>query len=320
MQNPQARLAHMPVSFFAVVMGLAGLTIAWEVAERLLPMGEWVSCVLLPVSGTVFLVLSLLYGLKLIRFRDAVAADLHHPVKLSFFPAFSIGLLLLSVATLGPAPVLSKWLWLTGAALHLAFTLHVLGAWINHTHFEIHHMNPSWFIPVVGNVVVPVAGVTHGFVETSWFFFSVGMLFWLVLLVIVLYRIIFHPPLPEKLVPTLFILVAPPAVGFIAYTKLAADLDAFARVLYYSGLFLTLLLFTQFRRFARLKFFLSWWAYSFPLAAITIATFLMHELSGVRALMGLAVILLGILTLVIAALITLTVASIRRGEICVAEH
>lgn len=39
------------------------------------------------------------------------------------------------------------------------------------------------------------------------------------------------------------------------------------------GLFLTLLLFTQIGRFARLQFALSWWAYSFPLAAITIASF-----------------------------------------------
>ena len=70
---------------------------------------------------------------------------------------------------------------------------------------------------------------------------------WLVviLLTIIFYRVLFHHPIDERLMPTLFILIAPPAVGFIAYTRLTGgELDTFARVLYYSGLFLTLLLFT----------------------------------------------------------------------------
>jgi tellurite resistance protein len=49
------------------------------------------------------------------------------------------------------------------------------------------------------------------------------------------------------------------------------------RVLYFAGLFFTLLAFTQLGRFAKLSFFLSWWAYSFPLAVITIASLLMYE-------------------------------------------
>jgi hypothetical protein len=40
--------------------------------------------------------------------------------------------------------------------------------------------------------------------------------------------------------------------------------NAGRRTILFSGLFLTLLLFTQVDRFAKLKFFLSWWAYSFP--------------------------------------------------------
>lgn len=75
------------------------------------------------------------------------------------------------------------------------------------------------------------------------------LLFWLVLL-----TIIFHEPLPERLTPTLFILIAPPVAGFISYEALTGQYDPFARVLYYAALFLTLLQFTQWRRFARLRF------------------------------------------------------------------
>ena len=91
----------------------------------------------------------------------------------------------------------------------------------------------------MGNVLVPVAGVPLGYPEISWFFFCIGLVFWLILLTIIFCRVLFHHPIPDKLMPTLFILIAPPAVGFIAYLRLAGELDSFARVLYFTGLFFT---------------------------------------------------------------------------------
>ncbi len=314
-----SRLLHFPISFFATVMGMSGLTIAWEKAEAVLELSIPVSQGLLIATGALFVLLALLYASKIASHPGAVRGELRHPVKLSFFPTISISLLLLAIATLHAAPALSEGLWLVGAAIHLAFTLYVMGVWINHTHFEIHHMNPAWFIPVVGNIVVPVAGVSHGYTEISWFFFSIGLLFWLVLFAIVFYRVIFHNPLPDRLVPTFFILIAPPAVGFIAYTKMAGELDSFGRVLYYGALFLTLMLFTQVTKFTRLKFFLSWWAYSFPLAAITIATFVMDERTGMPFFRWAGIVLLVVLSGVLAALVVKTVAAVLRREICVEE-
>jgi len=316
--SQESRIKYLPVSAFATVMGLTGFTIAWEKAQTLTGFSG-IAGGLLAGAALLFVGLLFAYGSKLTQHRAEVVKELHHPVRLSFFPTISISLVLLSIATLEISTGLSEVLWLGGSALHLLFTLYVLGAWINHEHFQIQHMNPAWFIPVVGNILVPIAGVSHGYMEVSWFFFSIGLLFWLVLLTIVFYRIIFHAPLPGKLVPTLFILIAPPAVGFIAYVKLTGGVDVFARLLYYSGLFITLLLFTQIHRFARLKFFLSWWAYSFPLAAITIATLVMHQQLGHSALLGLGVVLLAVLTLVIGILVLRTALAVKRREICVEE-
>lgn len=315
----EARIKYLPISVFATVMGLTGFTIAWEKAQALTGL-YGVAGVTLALTALLFVVLLLAYGSKLLLHRDAVLNELHHPVRLSFFPTISISLVLLATATLEVHAGLSEVLWLGGSVLHLLFTLYVLGAWINHEHFQIQHMNPAWFIPVVGNILVPIAGVSHGYMEVSWFFFSIGLLFWLVLLTIVFYRIIFHAPLPGKLVPTLFILIAPPAVGFIAYVKLTGGIDVFARLLYYAGLFITLLLFTQVQRFARLKFFLSWWAYSFPLAAITIATLVMYQQLGHRVLLALGVVLLAVLSMVIGILVLRTALAVRRREICVEEE
>jgi len=139
------------------------------------------------------------------------------------------------------------------------------------------------------------------------------------LLAIVFYRIVFHGSLPERLLPTLFILIAPPAVGFVSYVKLTGSVDAFAQVLYNGGLFFTLLLFFQAKWFTRLKFFLSWWAYSFPLAAIAIASLVMVQHTGSLIYLRLSGVLLGIASVVIASLLVRTAIAVSRKEICVED-
>jgi len=179
------------------------------------------------------------------------------------------------------------------------------------------HINPAWFIPAVGNVVAPLAGVPLGHAELSWFFFAVGISFWVILLVIVFNRILFHDPLPPMLLPTLFILIAPPAVGFLSYIRLmGGELDAFARILYYLALFFTLLMVIELPRFLRLPFFLSWWAYSFPSAAVTTATFVMAEKVGGAFFHWLALIMLTALSVLIIWLLFNTVRAISAKKIC----
>ena len=313
------RVEHFPVAFFATVMGMAGLAIAWEKGRHVLGLDWPVGEVLVGVVALQLAVVLGLFLLKVLRYPQAVMEDLRHPAKLSFFPTISINLLLLAIGLLPWAPEAARGLWIAGAALHLVFTLYVMNVWIHHTHFEVHHLSPAWYIPVVGNVLVPVAGVPLGYLEVSWFFFSIGMVFWLVLLTIIFYRVLFHQPLPERLMPTLFILIAPPAVGFIAYFKLSGGLDPFGRVLYGAALFLALLLLVQIRRFARLQFFLSWWAYSFPLAAMTIASLVMYEATGLAGYRAIGLGLLALTTAVVLLLLVRTAGAIRQYRICVPE-
>lgn len=319
MSESASRLRFMPVSFFAMVMGLSGFAIAAERAAEILGLPAAIGLVLRLVAAAVFLLLAVAYGSKALRHPEEVGKELRHPIKLSFFPTISIGLILLSVAFHGMSEALSFWLLAVGVPMQLAFTLFVLSRWISQTHFQIQHSNPSWFIPVVGNILVPIAAMPFGLVELSWFFFSIGIVFWLVLLTIVFNRVIFHDPLPEKLVPTFFILVAPPAVGFLAYLKLAGGLDGFGRILFYSAAFTSLLLVVLGRRFLGLKFYLSWWAYSFPTAAFTIACLAMFKLTGGWFFEMLAWVMLAVLTAVISILVARTLLAVARGEICVED-
>ena len=318
-ETAPARLQNFPVAWFAMIMGLGGLTVAWLRAEEILALPFSISPWLLLLCTGLFVLLAVLYSIKVVKYREAVAAEWGHPVKMNFVPTASIALILLSIAWLPTSAPYSKLLWITGTALHLVLTLHVITQWMHHTKFEITHLNPAWFIPVVGNILVPIAGVQHAPIELSWFFFSIGLTFWPMLLAIIFNRVIFHGSLPERLMPTLFILIAPPAVGFLSYVKLTGEVDAFARILYYAALFFTILLIAQLRWFARLKFFLSWWAYSFPLAAITIASLAMFKHTGDPLFLRLSGILLAITTVVIAGLFIRTGIAVARQEICLAE-
>jgi tellurite resistance protein len=320
MTSLKNRVALFPISFFSMIMGLAGLTIAWQKAQHVFNIDLSINLILIAFTSFIFAILLAIYSTKYAVNRNEVFKEFNSPIKLNFFPTISISLLLLSIAFLEFDHAISLPLWIAGSSIHLIFTLHIVNAWIHHDHFEIHHVNPAWFIPAVGNVIVPIAGISLGFTEISWFFFSIGILFWVILLTIIFYRIMFHNPMPEKLMPTLFILVAPPAVGFVAYTKLTGDLDSFARILYFSGLFLTLLLLVQIKRFAKLQFFLSWWAYSFPIAAITIASFKIFELTNKISYQYIGSALLIVLTGIVVLLLIKTTGAILNKEICIEEH
>ncbi|MCU0840589.1 MAG: SLAC1 anion channel family protein [Thiobacillaceae bacterium] len=318
-EAPVSRLRHFPVSWFAMIMGLGGLTIAWQRAEALLSLPIRISPALLGACTGLFLLIASVYSAKVIRYREAVAGEWAHPIRMNFVPTFSIALILLSIAWLPISSAWSELLWTAGTLLHLILTLLVITRWIHQERFEIAHLNPAWFIPVVGNILVPIAGVAHAPAEVSWFFFSIGLVFWPVLLSVIFYRLIFHGSLPQRLLPTLFILIAPPAVGFLSYLRLTDEVDAFARVLYYAALFFTLLLLVQAKWFLRLKFFLSWWAYSFPLAAVTVATLAMFRHTGEPMFLRLSGVLLGITSVVIAGLLIRTLIAVLRAEICVEE-
>lgn len=309
----------MPVPLFALVMGMAGTAVVYLKAGQILWDNLLPGIVLTAVTTGLFAVLLIAYGLKTILHFAKVREEFDSPVKLHFFPTISISLILLSITFLHLQSTVSLVLWAIGTVAHLLLTVKTLSIWIQKEHFGINHIEPSWFIPIVGNILVPIAGVTHAHADISWFFFSIGLVFWLPLLTIFLYRIIFHHPLASRRLPTFFMLIAPPAVASISYLQLSGGIDNFARILYFFALFLFLLLVYQWRMFKSAQFFISWWAYSFPIAALTVATLLMTQYSDAPWMPALAWGFIGLLTLVMAMLLVLTARAATRREICKAE-
>ncbi|WP_370251370.1 SLAC1 anion channel family protein [Nioella sp.] len=313
------RLEHFHVTFFAIVMGLSGLTLALHAAERALEMDALASDIAYYVTGAVFLVITGFYAAKALRHGAAVKAEWQHPVKLAFFPAISISLLLLATASLDRSDALAEVLWLIGAGLQAVLTIAVVSGWIGTRAFLHGHLSPAWFIPAVGNVIVPIAGSQLGYADLSWYFMSVGLIFWIVLLTLVINRLVFHDPLPGRLQPTLVILIAPPAVAFVAWVRLTEGVGPFGLILLNAAYFFTLLVAVQLPRIIRLPFALSFWALSFPFAAVTIASFVYAGAAGSAAHQAIGLALLAVLAAIIAGLVLRTLRAIGAGEICKPE-
>lgn len=316
-----SKLKHLPINLFAAVMGLAGLSLAWLKASHegwliAQPIGLAVGA----ATTSLLILLLLAYSAKALTQWDAVRQEAKHPVKLNFFAAIPIGLILVATIWSTIWTSLANIVWIVGSITMLGATLMTMRSWINHTHYQVGHLNPAWFIPVVGNILIPIAGVRLGYLQVSWFFFSVGLVFWLILTTIVMNRLIFHEALPARLKPTLFILLAPPAVGFLSYVNLVnGQLDTMARLLYFAALFFAMLLASNALSFLKLPFFISAWAYSFPIAAMSVASFEMGQLSGLFGYTALAWALLAALNIIVLYLIFKTLIALVSGNLLAPE-
>lgn len=306
-------IKNFPVGLFSSVMGIGGLSIAYQRYDDVMSI-PFIGLALLVIAGAIFTIISLIYACKLLRFRREVMAEFNDPVNASFFAAISISMLVLSIASLDYQRSLSLILWGAGTMLQLLLLLVLTSRWIT-SDFEITHTNPAWFLPAAGNIIVPVAGVEFVPKDVCWFFFSIGMLFWLVLFIIIFYRITFHQPLGEKLIPTLFIMIAPPALGFISYVKLTGTYDTFARLLLNVALFLVLLLLFMLPYFLKVRYSVSWWAYTFPMCIATTASILAYRTTGTVEFAWISTALLIVSSLAVLVVFVNTMAGLRRRTI-----
>ncbi len=315
-----SRLQYFPISIFSIILGLSGFTIAFQKSEEILNFPLNVSNYLMGLTFLLALIFGLVYMLKTITYFPEVKHDFNHPIKMNFTPTIFIVFLMASILMLPVNILISKLMWIIGTIGQAFIFLYIISKWMHNPNIEIHHFNPAWFIPAVGNILIPVTGVAHFNLEISWFFFGLGFLFWIILLIIFYNRIFFHHPLPEKLLPTLFLLIAPPAVGFISYVKLTHNIDPFAKILYYFALFNFIVLLFQFNTFKKIKFYLSWWAYSFPITAFSTASILFYHKTHINFYKYTAIGSLGFATILIGFLLVRTIIAIFiNKEICVED-
>ena len=321
MSHHPTPLKFLGPGWFAIVMGLCGLSLAWHRAAPL--MGESATAGALVLGAVALLVPLALAALSLLRWQRhpaAMADDLKHPVRHPFVAAWPISLILL--ATVVTALTGPSWpaqaLWLVGASWQFAVTVWVLARWLRDgAGLAWPTVTPVLILPVVGNVLTPLAGVTLGFSQWSAAQFGIGLLLWPVVLALLATRLAVKGLWSQGLLPATFIALAPPAVIGVAALELGAP-PALAWMCWGVALFFLAWAMSVFRRAISQPFALSFWAMSFPLAAFSALTLRLADTGG-AAFQVLAMLALAFSSLVIAALSLATVKGLREGSLLAPE-
>lgn len=312
------RLAYLPVSLFGSVMALCGLSLAWRLAAAHWGWPAWIGEAFGLLAAAVFAVLSVCYGIKCATSFAAVRAEFAHPVAVNFFGTPIISLLLLPAVA---APYSTAWtraLWIVGTVSMLGFAWLIVSRWMS-LRQQVAHATPAWMIPVVGTLNISIVGVTldlPGAHALSAFGMAIGLFFALPLFALILSRLIFVEAMPQPAQPSMMILVATFAVGFSAYLSVAGQLDRFASALFYVAVFMFTVLVPKLLRLrGHTPFHVSWWAVSFPLAAMTNAALKFAILQPSLPAQAFAVAVLIFTTLVVLSQGVRTIAGIARGEL-----
>ncbi|KAE9461656.1 hypothetical protein C3L33_06435, partial [Rhododendron williamsianum] len=126
----------------------------------------------------------------------------------------------------------------------------------------------------IGNLVVAWAAAEMGWREFAICVFTLGAAHYLVLFVTLYQRLSGGCRTPARLRPVFFLFVAAPSVGSLAWKSISGTFDVASKMLFFLALFLFISLACRplFFKKSMKRFSVAWWAYSFPVSFLALAS------------------------------------------------
>ncbi|KAJ3438021.1 tellurite resistance protein teha [Anaeramoeba flamelloides] len=200
----------------ALVMGICGLALVFKKFALLFDVSKIYSQVIFFLAIGTFVIIAINYLAKCIKFKQAVVTEFNHPVAINFFPTFSISLLLFSLVLVTDHKTIATVLMAIGAVGQIPLTMFTLRKWLM-LPFKREIFNATTMIPIVSLSLVSAPMGKLGYVEGAWLFFVFGMFFYFLIMVALFVRMLWAETLPKPLLSSLFIIMAPPAIGLVSY-------------------------------------------------------------------------------------------------------
>jgi len=246
---------------------LAGLMLALAATGNLLlSYGSIYRNLLGAMSGIVMVLLLV----KILIMPKAIKEGFENPVIASVMPTFPMGLILLSTYIQPYASLAAYGLWLLGLALHSLLIVFFTMKYI--VNFNLKKVFPSYFIVYVGIVCASVTAPVFNAAQLGQYIFWFGLVSYLVLLPIVLYRTFIVKEMPEPALPTLVIYTAPASLCLAGYLNSFQNksilMVGFLAVL---SLLMFIFVIMNMPKLLKLKFYPSYSAFTFPFVITAIA-------------------------------------------------
>jgi tellurite resistance protein len=138
-------------------MGLTALCFAWRLANQAWHVGSLIAEIIGCTAMLVFVLLTIAYTTKWIRYPALVKSEFKNSVSIGFFSTVSISILLIPGILLPYAPVIADMIWLVGVLMTLLFAWFVLRKWMDEQQPRESAV-PAWVLPVTGTLNVPIVG------------------------------------------------------------------------------------------------------------------------------------------------------------------
>ena len=314
-QQPPASLEHLGLIGFVPVMGLSGLALAW--AQAAAHMGDVATGLAQALAGLAGLLMLVLLGITLWRFVRWPLTRVHdaaHPVRHVFVAAPTVSLILLAtcgVVLTGPS---AGWdaLWMVGAAAQALVTTWVVLRWLRAGASRWMGVTPAMLIPVVGNVLLPLAGQALGHPLWSAIQWAAGAVLWPVVLLLLVRRLQSVGLWPARMRASVFILIAPPAVMGLGLLLWKVPL-VWPLALWGVALAFVVLALSRLPQCFDQPFGWPLWSLSFPLTAFAALTLRLADAGALPQL--LALLVLALASVMVAALVRWTFWGLRSGDL-----
>ncbi|KAI3815083.1 hypothetical protein L1987_14737 [Smallanthus sonchifolius] len=282
-------IARFHAGYFRITLSLCWQTLLWKTlgdppenahAYRRMLVAIPSAAFLLMWSLSLFILvsLSILYMLKCALLSNMVKKEYlnHISVNYLFAPWISWLLLLQSSPFLAPKTLYYLFLWWVFVVPIFILDVKIYGQWFTKgkKRFLSTAANPASQLSVIGNFVGARAAAQMGSKEGAMVMFSLGMVHYLVLFVTLYQRLSGNSCMPAMLRPVMFLFFAAPSMASLAWDSISGTFDCSSKMLFYLSIFLFLSLVLRPNLFKKSmeKFNVVWWAYSYPLTVLALAS------------------------------------------------
>lgn len=287
-------LPCLPAAAFTTVMGTGALALAtWKLSQDW-PWLCWPAYALNLLNYALFFILCLVACLTWSKNFALIKTHFEHPDNCALYGACGIALLVLGAQALafGFGWFVGIFFWTCGIIITLAFNLGLLLRFFLHPGVELEHITPVLFVPVASMVVAPAAGAPIAIhlggicgdlaLLASIIALGGGLMLYGGLFGLMFQRHLLLKPLPNPLLPTCCIHLAPIGWAGVAILELTRDVSPeqwqgggqmlalifFGSALWWLLMAALLCLRAIYKR--QLTFSLSWWSFIFPIGSVAI--------------------------------------------------
>ncbi|GMH07172.1 hypothetical protein Nepgr_009012 [Nepenthes gracilis] len=320
-------LTNFHGGFFRICLSLSSQAVLWKTliqptddhhalrhALRVLPNAAFT--LLWSIALVMLALLSSLYALKcLFQFEKVKAEFLHHVGVHYLFVPWMSSLLLLQSTPFTESRNAGQIMWWVFVIPIITLDVKIYGQWFTKGKRLLSKAaNPTSQLSVMANLVGARAAIYMGWKELALCLFSTGMAHYLVLFVTLYQRLPGSNGLPVMLRPVFFLFIATPSMASLAWGSINGSFDTASKMLFSLSLFLFLSLASRPTLFIKSmrRFSVAWWAYSFPITILAVASVDYARAAKGGAAHALMLLLTLVSVLVCFALVAFTALNVHK--------